>query len=54
MFLEELADLKDRYPARLALHHVLSREQRAAPLLSGRIDARSSMRSSTGSCRPRQ
>jgi ring-1,2-phenylacetyl-CoA epoxidase subunit PaaE len=38
MFLEELADLKDRYPARLALHHVLSREQRAAPLLSGRID----------------
>lgn len=39
MFLEELADLKDRYPARLALHHVLSREQRAAPLLSGRIDA---------------
>jgi len=39
MFLEELADLKDRYPARLALHHVLSREQRTAPLLSGRIDA---------------
>jgi ring-1,2-phenylacetyl-CoA epoxidase subunit PaaE len=39
MFIEELADLKDRYPARLALHHVLSREQRAAPLLSGRIDA---------------
>ncbi|MFE7844042.1 1,2-phenylacetyl-CoA epoxidase subunit PaaE [Microbacterium sp. NPDC057407] len=38
MFLEELADLKDRYPARLALYHVLSREQRAAPLLSGRID----------------
>lgn len=38
MFLEELADLKDRYPTRLALHHVLSREQRSAPLLSGRID----------------
>ncbi|WP_167046273.1 1,2-phenylacetyl-CoA epoxidase subunit PaaE [Salinibacterium sp. ZJ454] len=38
MFLEELAELKDRYPARLALHHVLSREQRTAPLLSGRID----------------
>lgn len=38
MFLEELADLKDRYPARLALHHVLSREQRSSPLLSGRID----------------
>lgn len=39
MFLEELADLKDRYPARFALHHVLSREQRIAPVLSGRIDA---------------
>lgn len=38
MFLEELADLKDRYPSRLALHHALSREQRSAPLLSGRID----------------
>jgi ring-1,2-phenylacetyl-CoA epoxidase subunit PaaE len=38
MFVEELADLKDRFPARLALHHVLSREQRSAPLLSGRID----------------
>jgi ring-1,2-phenylacetyl-CoA epoxidase subunit PaaE len=38
MFLEELADLKDRHPARLAVHHVLSREQRTAPLLSGRID----------------
>src|SRR6478609_9168448 len=38
MFLEDLADLKDRYPTRLALHHVLSREQRTAPLLSGRID----------------
>ena len=38
MFIEELADLKDRYPARLALHHVLSREQRASPLMSGRLD----------------
>ncbi|MEJ3403864.1 1,2-phenylacetyl-CoA epoxidase subunit PaaE [Rathayibacter sp. YIM 133350] len=38
MFVEELADLKDRYPSRLALHHVLSREQRTSPLLSGRID----------------
>ena len=38
MFLDELSDLKDRYPTRLALHHVLSREQRTAPLLSGRID----------------
>jgi ring-1,2-phenylacetyl-CoA epoxidase subunit PaaE len=39
MFLEDLADLKDRYPARFAVHHVLSREQRISPLLSGRIDA---------------
>jgi ring-1,2-phenylacetyl-CoA epoxidase subunit PaaE len=38
MFLEDLADLKDRYPARLALHHVLTRETRSSPLLSGRID----------------
>lgn len=47
MFLEDLADLKDRYPTRLALHHVLSREQRTAPVLSGRLrptDARSSRR----------
>lgn len=38
MFAEELADLKDRYPERLALHHVLSREQRSAPIMSGRLD----------------
>ena len=35
MFVEELADLKDKYPARLALYHVLSRERRIAPLMSG-------------------
>jgi ring-1,2-phenylacetyl-CoA epoxidase subunit PaaE len=39
MFVDELADLKDRYPVRLHLVHVLSREPGAAPLLSGRIDA---------------
>jgi ring-1,2-phenylacetyl-CoA epoxidase subunit PaaE len=39
MFLEELADHKDRYPERLQLVHVLSREEREAELLSGRIDA---------------
>ena len=38
MFLDELAELKDRYPARLALYHVLSREQRSSSLLTGRID----------------
>ena len=37
MFLEELADLKDRYGARLQLVHVLSREGQAE-LLSGRLD----------------
>ncbi|WP_034265166.1 2Fe-2S iron-sulfur cluster-binding protein [Actinospica robiniae] len=39
MFLEDLADLKDRYGVRLNLLHVLSREDRGIPLLSGRIDA---------------
>jgi ring-1,2-phenylacetyl-CoA epoxidase subunit PaaE len=39
MFAEELADLKDRYPSRLHLVHVLSREPQDAELLSGRVDA---------------
>ncbi|MEH1012368.1 1,2-phenylacetyl-CoA epoxidase subunit PaaE [Micromonospora sp. CPCC 206060] len=39
MFAEELADLKDRYPTRLHLVHVLSREPGESPLLSGRVDA---------------
>ncbi len=38
MFLEDLAALKDRYSARFHLIHVLSREQQASSLLSGRID----------------
>ncbi|MFI0791674.1 1,2-phenylacetyl-CoA epoxidase subunit PaaE [Micromonospora rubida] len=38
MFAEELADLKDRYPTRLHLVYVLSRERGESPLLSGRID----------------
>lgn len=38
MFAEELGDMKDRYPARFAVHHVLSREQRINPLMSGWID----------------
>lgn len=38
MFVDDLADLKDRHPSRLTLHHVLSREQRAAPVFSGRLD----------------
>jgi ring-1,2-phenylacetyl-CoA epoxidase subunit PaaE len=39
MFAEELADLKDRYPARLELVHLLSREAREVDLLTGRLDA---------------
>lgn len=38
MFADELADLKDRYPARFHLVHVLSREPREADVLSGRLD----------------
>ncbi|QDZ14912.1 1,2-phenylacetyl-CoA epoxidase subunit PaaE [Humibacter ginsenosidimutans] len=38
MFVDELADLKDRYPSRLALYHVLTRERRSSELLSGRLD----------------
>ncbi len=39
MFSEELADLKDRYPTRLQVVHVLSREPQDAELLSGRLDS---------------
>lgn len=38
MFLDELEGLKDRYPERLQIIHVLSREQAISPLLSGRLD----------------
>lgn len=38
MFLEELSDLKDRFPDRFQLLHVLSREEQESELLSGRID----------------
>jgi ring-1,2-phenylacetyl-CoA epoxidase subunit PaaE len=39
MFADDLADLKDAYPARLNLVHVLSREAREVELFSGRLDA---------------
>ena len=39
MFAEELADLKNRYPDRLELAHILSREPRDVELFSGRLDA---------------
>ena len=38
MFLDELADLKDRHPQRLQLLHLLSQEEQESALLSGRID----------------
>jgi ring-1,2-phenylacetyl-CoA epoxidase subunit PaaE len=38
MFNEALQDLKDTYPDRLTLIHVLSRQAQEVPLLEGRID----------------
>ncbi|MFI7385209.1 2Fe-2S iron-sulfur cluster-binding protein [Streptomyces sp. NPDC049813] len=38
MFLDEVADLKDRYPDRFQLVTVLSREEQQAGLASGRLD----------------
>ncbi|WP_326689194.1 2Fe-2S iron-sulfur cluster-binding protein [Streptomyces sp. NBC_01795] len=38
MFLEEVADLKDRYPDRFQLVTVLSREEQHSGLASGRLD----------------
>jgi len=39
MFLDELADLKDRWPGRFQAVHVLTREPQESPLLSARPDA---------------
>jgi ring-1,2-phenylacetyl-CoA epoxidase subunit PaaE len=38
MFTEEIADLKDTYPARLCLVHMLSREPQEVELFHGRLD----------------
>jgi ring-1,2-phenylacetyl-CoA epoxidase subunit PaaE len=38
MFLDEVHDLKDRFPARLQIVHVLSREAQDVELFSGRLD----------------
>lgn len=38
MFLEEVAELKDRWPERFQLVHALSREEQQAGLPSGRLD----------------
>ncbi len=47
IFREELEDLKNRFPTRLSLMHVLSRELQDAPMLNGRINRESSTRCST-------
>ena len=39
MFADEIADLKDSYPARICLVHVLSREPQEVELFNGRLDA---------------
>lgn len=39
MFLDEVHDLKDRWPDRLQIVHVFSREEGESELLSGRLDA---------------
>ena len=39
MFADEVADLKDAYPNRMRLVHVLSREAQEVDLFTGRLDA---------------
>jgi ring-1,2-phenylacetyl-CoA epoxidase subunit PaaE len=39
MFTDEIADLKDAYPERICLVHVLSREPQEVELFNGRLDA---------------
>jgi ring-1,2-phenylacetyl-CoA epoxidase subunit PaaE len=39
MFVDEVADLKDAYPARMRLVHVLSREPQEVELFNGRLDS---------------
>ncbi len=39
MFLDDLADVKDRYPARFQLLHVFSRQRQQLDLHNGRLDA---------------
>jgi ring-1,2-phenylacetyl-CoA epoxidase subunit PaaE len=38
MFADEVADLKDRYPTRLQVIHVMSREAQEVELFTGRLD----------------
>ena len=52
MFNEALQDLKDRYPARLSLIHLLSRQAQELELLNGRIDEAKWLNCCAPSCRP--
>ncbi len=54
MFLDEIADLKDRFPARLHVVHVLSREPQESELLSGRLDRERMQRVLRALVEPRQ
>ena len=47
MFLDEIADLKDRYPGRFQVVHVLTREPQESELLSTRPDGESILRIAT-------
>ena len=53
MFLDELEGLKDRYPDRLQIVHILSREQGVMPLFTGRIDEAKMTELLDRSCRHR-
>ncbi len=51
MFADEIADLKDSYPVRLQLAHVLSREPQEVELFSGRLDADAAAAAAAGAVR---
>ena len=48
MFADEIADLKDAYPERICLVHVLSREPQEVELFNGRLDAGQAARAAAG------
>ena len=48
MFADEIADLKDAYPERICLVHVLSREPQEVELFNGRLDAAQAARAAAG------
>ena len=55
MFADEVADLKDAYPTRMRLVHVLSREAQEVDLFTGRLDEaklRDSAARFSSTCRP--